>query len=388
MKYMEKISLLRCREYEADLLKKTITEGLNASGFNPASFKGKRVILKPNLLLASSIDRAIVTHPEFFRAAARIVIENGGKAVLAECPGFSSLEKVIKSTGYIDVVRELGIEVAQMEETGAIQYPQAKKFPRVEISKAFFDADIILNLPKFKTHGFTYITGAVKNLFGTMPGLDKSRMHMRFPQNEDFSEFLLDLYGALLSGFNRPKTILHVMDAVIGQEGEGPGPTGTPRKIGAIITGRDPVAVDFIAVRVAGLDYRKVLTITGGFLREFGISSPDEIQVIGEKPEAMQLKNFAPSHSSITSHILRGPLVSRTVKNLFVAKPVPDPEKCTLCYNCMKICPAGAISKAADARKIPEYDYNKCIRCFCCMEICPEAAIFLKRGKLQKLIGR
>ena len=384
---MTKVALIECKDYQDDLLIQAIKNGLDKIGFDFAQFKNARVGLKPNLLMAANPEKAVATHPSFFKAVAKIVIENGGTPILTECHGFGSFKSVLSSTGYAEVVKELGIEVGKMDEIALLHYPQAKLIKRIEISKAFFDVDMIINLPKLKTHGFTYISGAVKNLFGTIPGLRKARMHLRFPEPVGFSEWLLDLNGALLNGFDKPKKIIHIMDAIIGQEGEGPGPSGTPRKIGAIIIGSDPVATDYVAVGVVGLDYKKIPTIMLGFKRDFAVSSPENISIIGQSLQDLRVKNFQPTKSSISSHFLRGWLVGPTVKNLFIEKPWPSAEKCTLCYKCKAVCPGGAISKAGEKKNIPNYDYKKCIRCYCCIEFCPEAAISLKKGKLQWLFG-
>jgi ferredoxin len=200
----------------------------------------------------------------------------------------------------------------------------------------------------------------------------------------EFSEFLLDLYGGLLNGFEKPKKFVHIMDAVVGMEGEGPGPSGKPKKIGAVIIGDDAVALDYVAVNLVGLNLKKVFTITEGFKRGYGVKSPDDIQLRGEPLEDMRITDFKAPRSAVMGGII-WPLTSPTIKNLFVEKPVPRTGACTLCYNCMKVCPAGAITKADEA-KIPRYNYRKCIRCFCCMETCPEAAIDLKKGALQWLM--
>lgn len=384
---MTKVALIKCSDYKDDLLIKVIKDGLGKIGFDFAQLKNARVGLKPNLLMAAKPDKAVTTHPLFFKAVAKIVIEHGGTPILTECHGFGPVKSVLNSTGYSEVIKELGMQAGEMDETAELHYPQAKLMKRIEISKAFFDVDIIINLPKFKTHGFTYMSGAVKNLFGTIPGLRKARMHLRFPEPNGFSEWLLDLNGALLNGFEKPKKIIHIMDAIVGQEGEGPGPSGTPKKIGAVIFGSDPVAVDFVAAGVAGLDYKKVPTIMLGFKRDFTVSSPDDISVIGQSIEDLRVKDFQPTKSSFSSHIFRGWLVGPTVKNIFIEKPWPGEEKCTLCYKCKSVCPAEAISDARQNRKIPLYDYKKCIRCYCCIEFCPEAAIALKKGKLQWLLG-
>ncbi|MEZ4550547.1 MAG: DUF362 domain-containing protein [Desulfobacterales bacterium] len=123
-------------------------------------------------------EKAIITNATFFQAVVQIVKENRGTPVLLESPAIHSLSRVIKKTAYASVVEAEQLEVADPVPTRSLFFDRAKKFPHLDISAAYFDADIILNLPKFKTHGITYITGAVKLLFGAIPGVEKSKMHL------------------------------------------------------------------------------------------------------------------------------------------------------------------------------------------------------------------
>lgn len=383
---MSTVSVLRCTEYTTDILKEKIEIGLSQIGFNLKLFDGKRVVIKPNLLMPAKPEKAIMTDPEFFRAVVRIVKENNGHPVLIESPAIHSLKRTLKKTNYGDVVEKESVEIGITTETGTIEYQEAKSFKHINIEKRLFDSDIIINLPKFKTHGLTYITGAVKNFFGLIPGLEKSKMHMKIPSQEDFSDYLLDLYGTLQFGFKTPKTIITIMDAIVAQEGEGPGPGGTPKAMNSIITSYDAIAVDFIATSIAGLDDKKAFTLVKGFERPFGASSPEDITLVGDPIDELKLSDFKASKGTIMSNMVRWPFTSKRFKNLFVEKPVPSQDRCTLCYKCKKICPAGAIRKAKSNKKIPVYDYKTCIRCYCCMEICPEAAISKKSGRLQWMI--
>lgn len=385
---MSTVSVLKCTEYSNKILKQKILESLNNIDFHPDQFRNKRVILKPNLLLPSKTERAIITHPEFFRAVAQIVKKNGGTPVLVESPAVHSLAKTIQKTDYSEVVQTEKIEVADPAVTETLLFEGSKSFKNFEISKAFFDADIIINLPKFKTHGLTYITGAVKNYFGAIPGLQKSKMHIKLPAPLDFTEFLLDLYGAMLKGFEKPKTILNLMDAIVAQEGEGPGTGGKPFPLNLIIAGQDAVAVDVAAVMAAGLDIEKAISILEGFKRDFCIQSENQIKFKGDKIKNLIVTGFSPSKGTILSNMVRWPVTSKTFRNLFIDRPVPFEEKCTLCYQCREICPAGAISrqKSKGDKKVPVYNYKECIRCYCCMEICPEAAIQKTNGKLQWML--
>ena len=139
---------------------------------------------------------------------------------------------------------------------------------------------------------------------------------------------------------------------------------------------------------IAGLDIDKALTVVNGFKREYGVSSAKEIKVVGDSIKKLQVKDFEPATgSSIFSNIFRWPFNTPTFKNLFLDRPVPVEEKCTLCYQCKKICASGAITSSSGKKDIPDYDYTTCIRCYCCLEICPEAAIEKERGRFQWMLG-
>lgn len=385
---MTPVSLLRCSAYENDILKERIRQSFKNIGFDAKTFKKARVVVKPNLLMPAKEEKAIVTHSEFFRAVVQVVKENGGTPVLVESPAIHSLERVIKKTNYARVVEDEDIEIANPGHTRTLTYDGAKKFKHIDISAEYFDADIILNLSKFKTHGITYITGAVKLLFGAIPGVEKSKMHLRAPAHDDFAEFLLDLYGAMTYGMTPPKPIIHIMDAICVQEGEGPGPAGKPKWLNAVLAGENGISVDYVATMIAGLDVNKALTVINGFERNYGVSSKDEIKIVGDKIDDLCVDDFEPATgSSIFSNVFRWPFNTPTFKNLFLDRPVPREERCTLCYQCKQICASGAISASTGKKKVPEYDYHTCIRCYCCLEICPEAAIDKGRGRFQWVLG-
>ncbi|HQP50301.1 MAG TPA: DUF362 domain-containing protein [Spirochaetota bacterium] len=380
---MKTVSLVQCESYEQELLQEKLIQTLVNIGFDLSSLKDARVLVKPNLLTGVPREKAVVTDREFFRAVVKIIAENGGHPVLVESPAAMPLQRVLKKTGYDEIIAENNIDVADLTETMVIHNDEGVRFKRFEVATAASGADIVFNLPKFKTHGITYITGAVKNLFGLIPGLSKAQWHMRAKNKDEFSTFMLDYYGAVIGDLTKGKEVITLMDAVIAMEGKGPGTSGKPRHVGAVLGGRDAVAVDYIATTLAGLDVSQAFTVTRAGERGLGAARMDEIEMKGDPLSAFTIRNFIPVKKS-GSDIPLG----NFLKNLIVEKPVPSKVRCTLCYQCMEICPAGAITKAKVPGKgsVPVYDYQKCIRCYCCMEICPEAAIGLKRGKLQWLL--
>lgn len=385
---MADVALLKCTSYSPDILKTKVLDGLGLIGFDPDRFRGARVALKPNLLSAVDPESAVVTHPCIFEAVAQIVVDYGGSPVLIESPAVVSLHNALKKARYLPIIQKLGIEIADTDSVEKISFDRARIFKHFEISSAFFGVDIIVNIPKLKTHGLTYVTAAVKNLFGAVPGKRKSQMHLRFPEKREFCEHILDLYGAFLTGFPVPKTMLHILDAVVSLQGEGPGTSGKPKHTGAIIMSQDALAVDYTAVMLAGLDMNQVTTLTSGFSRNLGISCPEDVHIRGESLDDMRIHDFIPAKSPGISFFLKNKFIKSIMRNLFVEKPLPLPNACILCYQCRSICPAQAINVALNGENVPDFDYHRCIRCFCCQEICPAGAITLRPGKMQWLLVR
>jgi len=385
---MTKVALVRCESYEKKELKNRITRALSLISFDLQQVQGLSIALKPNLLSAINPESAVVTHPQFFQACAELVLDNGGKPALFESPAVASLESALVTAGYREIIDRLSIPVINPEKAAILDYKEGKYYRYFEVIPEILDVDMILNIPKFKTHELTYMTGAVKNLFGLVPGLKKSQMHIRFPHKDSFSRYLLDLHDAVILGIKPTMKVLHIMDAVMALEGRGPGSSGTPRKMGAIIAGQDAVALDHTAVKVAGLDAGQVVTIMEGFATGKWVSGPHDIEILGESPEEMLMHGFVPAESPRRSmRFLYRLMEKRIIKDLFLARPLPDEKKCIQCGRCLKICPAEAITRPSRGLLAPVIDYRKCIRCFCCSEICPEAAISLKKGLLQWTLG-
>jgi Pyruvate/2-oxoacid:ferredoxin oxidoreductase delta subunit len=219
-------------------------------------------------------------------------------------------------------------------------------------------------------------------------GLAKSQWHLKARTREEFPELLVDLYGALRSVFSGRKMMLHLADGIIGMEGDGPGASGTPRRLNTVLAGIDAVAVDRVAARITGLDSGGVATISSASARGLGAGRLDDIKIEGEALADMIVDNFSAPATRFLSRLQDRVLGIEALRNLCVERPEPLPERCTLCYQCKRICPAGAIGPAAGESHVPRYDYTACIRCYCCMEICPEAAIRLGKGKLQWIMDR
>lgn len=369
---MSIVSLLKVSSYNRKDLLDALSLSIKKTGFNAADLTGAKIAVKPNLLTSATPESGIITHPEFFRAVILFIKEHRGTPILVESPAFLPLSRVMKKTGYEEIVNEEKIIVADTRKTTVIKNDNAIRYKLFHVAEDIVKADFIFNLPKLKTHSLTYFTGAVKNLFGTIHGLEKSRWHIKTENAVEFISFLLDLYGAFIN--LKKDRIINIMDGIIGLEGEGPGKTGRPVLAKALIAGLDAISVDSTAIITAGLDINKAHLCIEGEKRGLGVSTHDRITITGAAQNDFQYRFLQPGGSSLFRKLPAGSIL----KILLVDKPVPDKTKCTLCYQCKAICPAKSIDISSDG-KVPLYNYKKCIRCYCCMEICPEGAIDLRR---------
>lgn len=368
------VSLARCADYEGDRIFSAITQAVNLLGGMQTFVKpGERVLIKPNLLKAMPPEAAVTTHPEIVRTVIRLVREAGGVAMVGDSPGMGDLRNVCKKAGILDIVKEEGATLVDLDEV--VQVRNQGRFQRFEIARAAYEADAIINLPKLKTHGMTTLTGAVKNLFGCVPGKRKVQWHFNTGVNHElFAIMLIELCSLL-------KPRLTIMDAVIGMEGNGPG-SGEPRQIGVVIAGQDPVAVDVVSSSVVGVAPEKLPLIRAAVAAGYGETQPDRIRILGETLSSVQIRHF---RLPPNAH-LEWPLpewARRSLKNAFTSKPVINNRSCIQCGICQSHCPQKAIGNRGDKLEIR---YRDCIRCFCCQEFCPQGAITVGRGWALKFV--
>jgi ferredoxin len=241
-----------------------------------------------------------------------------------------------------------------------------KTFKQIEVDQAVLEADVIINLPKLKTHSLTLLTLGVKNLFGCVPGPKKPLWHLKAGDDRKiFAQILFDIYHVI-------QPSLTILDGIVGMEGSGPN-SGRPIAIGLILASGDSLSLDQIVCDLLGISRESLLTNRVAF--EQGIGR-DSIDVLGEKVENLKISNFQfPSVSQPDWH-LPG-FLSRALKNALTAKPVIDEEVCESCDRCAEICPPKALARRGEDLV---FDYGRCIRCLCCLEVCPEGAISVKQG--------
>ncbi|MBV1759220.1 MAG: DUF362 domain-containing protein [Dethiosulfatibacter sp.] len=376
------VSVLRCDTYDLYQLKETIKKSLeNLGGLEVFVSKGDRVLLKTNLLMKKTPDEATTTHPMFVRAIAEILIEHGAKVLIGDSPGGPFLESrmknIYRATGMQETANATGAALNFNLKSFTVDSKDSLLLNKIELTDMINDVDKIINLPKLKTHGLTVFTGAVKNLFGMIPGTIKAEYHVRMPEVNDFSNALIDICEQV-------KPVLHIMDGIMAMEGAGPS-SGMPKKANVIIASDNPHDLDKVACELIGLKVMDVPTLRMAFGRGLTTIDLSEVGVKGDSLEELKIRDFvkAPTNSGRKRRIPK-PIMVLLVKQL-KSKPIFNDSKCIGCGDCELNCPPEAIVMID--RK-PVVDYKKCISCFCCQELCPAKAIDIKKPLLSKIIFR
>ncbi|AEF96727.1 DUF362 domain-containing protein [Methanotorris igneus] len=323
--------------------------------------KFDKILIKPNILGPYPPERAVTTHPKFLEWVIKYLQDNfNGKIIVGESSGYST-RKSFSVSGIEDICRKYDIKYIAFEKD---EHIKTKILDReIPIPKTVVESDLIINLPKLKTHVLMKFTGAVKNLYGCIPGGLKPKLHGHFPKEDDFARLLVELYRFI----TKDKEIITIMDGIWGMEGNGPS-NGKPKHSKIVIGSKNPVAVDLFASYYIG--YKMDDILTNKLLKvDFEIIDADknekkslnEIKPLKfKKPDTVYLNSFLP------------PQIVRIIFHLMTLKPKINKSRCIKCRICEKVCPVNAIKNL-------KIDRKKCINCYCCHEMCPYDAIELKR---------
>jgi uncharacterized protein (DUF362 family)/Pyruvate/2-oxoacid:ferredoxin oxidoreductase delta subunit len=323
----------------------------------------------------------VTTHPEFVRAVIRSVKAAGGTITVGDSPGGrntpSSMPRIWEDSGIGAVCAEENVELVLFDDDCVRHRGGGGDFyGSFTLGRAVVESDVLISLPKYKTHGFMMFTGAVKNLFGCIPGLEKAQYHLTVPERDDFGGMLVDLMLAC-----RPA--LAIMDAVVGMEGEGPA-GGTPRQVGALLASADSVALDVVASAMAGLDPMEVYTNKAAAARGLGPVSAAEVTTVGADWRELAPDSFELPARDVTAMMPKW--LGKRLRGWATARPVlAKPAECTRCKKCQDNCPVGAI---VVGERGPVFDHGACIRCYCCQELCPPQAIGLSTPPLARFATR
>lgn len=373
---MARISISQCDSYNKEKIQKAVDSCLaNLGGLSSVIKNGDTVLIKPNILLAKKPEEATTTHPAVIEAIINAVKEVGAIPVVGDSPGglVGHVIKHWKITGIEEVCNRHDVEILNFESSGV--YEKKINGNHYHIAKPVLDVDFIINVPKIKTHGLTVITCAIKNMYGTVPGLTKVNYHKEAPKPSDFASLVVDIYSLSKPGLN-------IVDGVIGMDGSGPS-AGNPKELGMILVSSDGVALDSYICHILGKDPLKVPTNKIAYERGLGEANINEIEVLGHQLEVRKDFKWPPTLASSINMVPN--FIVKGLMKFYWSRPAIDPDLCTDCKSCVKSCPVEALT---DGVNIPEFNYPECINCLCCMEMCPKKAVYLDKSFLARLASR
>ena len=379
---MDLVSIVKASKYDKTIVRQALEKTFeNLGGVEKFIRPGMKVALKANLVMKKRPEEAATTHPVFAGELARIIKSAGAEVLIIDSPGGpytrSRLEDIYMGTGMREVAEETGAQLNFDTSEVEVQNAEGKFIKKLKILKPLAEADLVINLPKLKTHGQMVYTGAVKNMFGAIAGISKVEYHFNMKEYDRFADTLIDI-------FLSAKPALSIMDAIIGMEGAGPS-AGVPKEIGVILASRNAFNLDMTAVNIVNIDPKSVPVIKNSIDRGVCPDSIDKIDLVGVPIDSVKVKDFdVPALEGLKEIRFVENEFLKSLSGFMLPRPVFLANKCIGCGDCVRSCPPKAIQMK---NKKPEVKLSKCIRCFCCQELCPAKAIDIKRNKvIDKLV--
>ncbi len=368
------VALVRAPDYSVETVRTSVRTVLELLGGIESFVRpGSRVLIKPNLLAAREPERGVTTHPAVVKAVIEEVKRVGGIPWVGDSPGGAArgVDRVLTKTGIKEAVLETGAEIVNFEASGA----ECRKVNHTAyyVANPPLQADCIINLPKLKTHSLVLYTGAVKNMFGVIPGFRKAEYHRDHPRPDDFSRTLVDIFSLVPPAFT-------LMDGILAMEGKGPS-SGRKRWVGILAGSRDAVALDACMAHIMGFGPGEVETTVEAARRGLGEADLSRIRVLPESLDEFRIADFdLPSNRWMK--LIPKALVDILGPWLWI-RPRVDASKCTRCGTCVENCPTGVMEFVENGIRI---NYDDCIKCLCCDELCPSEAVEQERGWLARRI--
>lgn len=374
------LSIQRCEAYEPGLIREKLELLLEPFGGWGSLIKpGMRVLVKPNMLSCKSPSACATTHPSIVECVAKRCRELGAEVIIGDSPPLTMgrIEEFWGKTGFKEAATVSGASLVcfEREPTRKLTLEVEDQKVDMHVTEEYYRADLVINISKMKTHNLTTLTGAVKNLFGLLPGLQKAGLHMRFARPEPFSELIVKIATVVPAGLN-------IMDAVEGMDGQGPA-SGRVIKPGILLASDHPVPIDLAFCEIAGIKPAQVHTLSKAIKAGFGPTSLEGVSIFGPDPKGLRYEGFDVPGTPLGG-LFPEPLVG-IARKLLWARPRLIPAGCIKCGACKGICPADAILMGDSG---PQFNRPPCISCFCCMEVCPVDVIEMEVSLILKCLQK
>ena len=365
--------IVREAAYHYETLKPLVFEIMETLGGEKIK-EHRQVLIKPNLLTTAKPDEAVLTHCLVVKAVVEYVLSKGVIPQVSDSPALGSFQKILQESGLQDALRGMTVICKEFREPCSVDI--GSPFGVVELARDAVEAELIINLPKLKTHEQMLLTLGVKNMFGCVVGLRKSEWHLRMGANRGMFARLLVLIS------ERLKPAFTLIDGILALEGEGPGKRGKPRQLGLLIAGDDALTVDAAVCRMFGLEPDRLPTLKAAREMAFLTEAAEMEGTVPSIPD-FQLPSLSP--------LIYGPeLLHGFIRRHLLQRPVCDGELCRMCGKCREFCPAAAIGQVPIGQAGSEvaFDYERCIRCYCCIEVCPAGALHAREPFAGKIVRR
>lgn len=366
------VALQKCSEYDFDKVYECILKLFEL--VPPPDVHDKVVLLKPNILYPKKPELAVCTHPVVVGACVKAFIKLGAKRVIVgESPAIANSVSAAKATGMYEQVLKNGGEWVEFNHHIIVPCTNGKIAVQFNFAEPFAIADIVVSLAKLKSHQLMAYTGAMKNLFGLIIGLEKAQVHYRFPNKGDFAAFITDLNISANPSYA-------IMDAIVGMEGPGGPGSGEPVKLGFLAASDNILALDWECSSLVGYNPHSIVNLEDALQRKIWLKSPKDIKTVGNAPNEVRSFTFKiVKNPSPTLKKMIPPVIEFAAKKYFTKTPHINSKKCQKCGRCVQICPPHLLVLDGKNGTANLKEREKCLHCFCCHEICPFEAIKLKR---------